>query len=70
MQLKVEEISLERITKVQAQELINEMIKSGLRDKMLFSERADYPRTRELFELLNSSFNSCKVGVHIIKDSE
>jgi len=36
MRLKIEEISLERITKRQAQELMNEMIKSGLRDHRTF----------------------------------
>ena len=70
MRLKVEEINIERITRHQAQELMNEMIKSGLRDKMLFGKGDEYPRTKELFELLNASFDSCRVGVHITKDGK
>ena len=69
MRLKIEEITLERITDMQAKELMNEMIKSGLRDKMI-KERDEYPRTRELFELLNTAFDSYKVGVHLTKDGQ
>ncbi len=65
MKLTVTKVDIEQITSNDALELQNEIHKvtSG---KLFFTD--EYPRLKELFQLLNGAFNSSVNGVHHISN--
>ena len=67
MKLRIQEIDLEGITKEHANELMNE-INKATDGKLYFTQ--DFPRLKEIYELLNSCFRSSIVNVHRIDKRE
>lgn len=61
MKAVIEEIDLHRITRRDALELKNE-INKATNGNIFFND--DYPRLKELYQILNGCFDSSVVGVH------
>ena len=66
MRLKIEEVNIERITRREAMELRNEILKVTKQE--LHFKPKEYPCLYRLYTLLTNSFENSTNGIHFIGD--